>query len=1621
MMKQDRLLGRLLCLLFCFSLAGTSWAQPGTANSTNGAVIDLVVKETPGERGSLTLTWYAPATLRHFVIHYRENGSDKVKDISVSDQRQFILDGIDSEQDYHISVTAVNELQQKLATSPTTDWLGTASRWRIAQEQQQAAAAAAAAVPNLDVTLRSLASNNFPFIYTTVAVDTGGQPVGGLTTPSFTAHEDGRLQTDFFDVTAPQQGGILDFIFLIDNSGSMGPEQQQVRDNIKAFVDSLVARNIDLRLGLVRFGQAAGSGQPILVNNGVMTDNVALFKSWLDQMTTDGSVEPGLLAVERAATQYSFRTGSQRHFLLITDEENNGGGTLAQAIAACHNNDVTVHTAVDCNALASDMHYCNANSIRGATNGLLFNVVGPYSDILNALTIVIRNAYIVRYRTDNPVHDGVQREVRITVNAFGQSDFVIGYYTPGAAPQIVRTPATVNLSNTAQVAGINLTIAAEITDAAAPFVQSATLYYRKTGTATYTSKPMTLTSGNVYSAVIFGSSVQTPGIDYYITATDGQVTTSDPAVDPASVPYQIAVLPNQPPQIVHTPVASAPLGQSIAVSAQVTDNTNFLSSVTLYYRRFGTLLYQNTAMNPTGGNTYAASISGVEMTLAGLQYYIRAVDNHGLASVHGPHYISPESPCITFTDDFNDGNANGWQPDTPSQWTVTNIDGDPAYCLSIADAVSDEFSVLASNRVSDFSLTLSAKTTAGDNKNFFILFGVQDLSAPKRDGYYLQFGVLGVRLYRIVANNGTEIAFHPQDFASDNAFHHIAILRSSVNLKVYGDGALLLDLNEAAFLSGYIGFGSFKSTACFDDVWLRSGGNSFSDNFNDGDAKGWQPLTPSRWQVSTDAGNPRYFLNRSDYNSPDDKRLGELSLVDGNVWGDFVFECDAKSADAAVGNPGADLSVIFGYQDFDSYYYVNFNGEPGFTEIHRIHDGGPRVTLATYNAPTFNDGNYHKLRIERRGTQILAFFDGALILSGNDGFFGQGQIGVGSFNDSGYFDNVVVNGCTVGGLPNLTATALTYNPDTFRPGDPINITGTVINDGAGSAGQDIRINVFLTDIPTEPDYTLLVHSFLIPSLPAGTVWNFSEVGTIPRGTAPNNYYLWMNVDVDNHNQETREDDNSLRTNTQLTVLPPPATIKPVVPNPVTSCAEFYVEIRVENVVNLFGLSFELHYTNTAHVNYVSTENGGFLGNDVLLYPTPDDPAGKIGIGITRKAGQPGSTGSGVVVRVKFTSPSSTPNNTPVTFSLQSITANDPANNPITLTSTNASTAMRCGISVWPGDTNNDGIVNQADVLPLGLYWNYSGPARAGGSCNWSGQLASPWTPVAATYADANGSDRVNQADVLCIGLNWNRTHSSATTLPQDVAANGLAKPVLACLELETLSAALAPGSEFEWLVLAAGADNLFGLAFELRSDRPDWIEILAAEPHAMFGDEPLFYAHFAENGTTGIGISRKAGQTGLQGEGAVLRLRGRISSTAPLGEVITLSLQNIVALEASGQQAALASSTLQLTVGGAANVAIQRSSRTVTEYRLYQNFPNPFNPETMIQYDIVQPGIVTLQIFNAVGQEVRRLLEEVQTPGAYEIRWDGRDGQGEVLSSGVYFYRLQAGDFVQIRKMALVQ
>jgi hypothetical protein len=92
-----------------------------------------------------------------------------------------------------------------------------------------------------------------------------------------------------------------------------------------------------------------------------------------------------------------------------------------------------------------------------------------------------------------------------------------------------------------------------------------------------------------------------------------------------------------------------------------------------------------------------------------------------------------------------------------------------------------------------------------------------------------------------------------------------------------------------------------------------------------------------------------------------------------------------------------------------------------------------------------------------------------------------------------------------------------------------------------------------------------------------------------------------------------------------------------------------------------------------------------------------------------------------------------------------------------------------------------------------------------------------------------------------------------------------------------------------------------------------------------------------------------------------------------------------------------------------------------TEFSVSQNYPNPFNPETVIGYSLPTASEVEITVYNITGQRVTTLLSGHKSAGNHEVRWNGRDESGSPVASGVYLYRISAGDFVETRKMLLMK
>ncbi|GAB4162172.1 MAG: hypothetical protein Tsb009_39270 [Planctomycetaceae bacterium] len=189
----------------------------------------------------------------------------------------------------------------------------------------------------------------------------------------------------------------------------------------------------------------------------------------------------------------------------------------------------------------------------------------------------------------------------------------------------------------------------------------------------------------------------------------------------------------------------------------------------------------------------------------------------------------------------------------------------------------------------------------------------------------------------------------------------------------------------------------------------------FRDEFNNGKADHWEPTDPTAWRVIRQGRNYVYnqFKKRSKYKPPVRSPYNR-SLVKGIHVGSFVLDVHVQSTHKDYGH--RDLCLFFGYQDNAHLYYVHLGKK---TDDHAnqifIVNGKPRTKISTKTTPGTNwDDEWHHVRIVRdvNSGKIEVYFDDMSnpVMKANDKTFTWGRVGVGSFDDTGNFDRVLLYG-----------------------------------------------------------------------------------------------------------------------------------------------------------------------------------------------------------------------------------------------------------------------------------------------------------------------------------------------------------------------------------------------------------------------------------------------------------------------------------------------------------------------------------------------------------------------------------------------------------------------------------
>ena len=278
-------------------------------------------------------------------------------------------------------------------------------------------------------------------------------------------------------------------------------------------------------------------------------------------------------------------------------------------------------------------------------------------------------------------------------------------------------------------------------------------------------------------------------------------------------------------------------------------------------------------------------------------------------------------------------------------------------------------------------------------------------------------------------------------------------------------------------------------------------------------------------------------------------------------------------------------------------------------------------------------------------------------------------------------------------------------------------------------------------------------------------------------------------------------------------------------------------------------------------------------------------------------------------------------------------------------------------------------------------------------------------------ADVNDDGTVDFSDYVTAAASFGRTAvvpagSKLAITPQRPGVNADTE-----MTLDLAGEKVLVGEEISVTVSMANAKQLNGFGLELTYDA-DKFEFVSAVPAGADllksqGDETPLFKSWPEEGRISV-VNAIIDAGSVSGEGALVTFTFKV--LREFEDNARFEIAQGVVFDADQLQNPVVSL-------GALDV-----QSTPTEFALHQNFPNPFNPQTNIPYDLAESGDVALRIYNLLGQEVRTLVRERQQAGRYTVQWSGMDDRGVSVSSGIYFYQVSvAGKFQDAKRLMLLK
>ena len=631
-----------------------------------------------------------------------------------------------------------------------------------------------------------------------------------------------------------------DIVFLMDNSGSMGDDQEAVENNVVSFVKALGDKGIKAQLGLTRFGQGANNGIAEVVKNGAGSwwnnygntnyDTTAFLNMWRNVNTADGGTERSYDALMDAQVtgNYIFAPGAQRIFILITDESmtNNNAqySTHTDSIVVINQmnaRNITVYSL----GLDREPDRSDYETVARATGGRFYNIRNSFNTILDDIVAQVSGKYEIHYPPTRQVFDGLTRELEIEVTHNGNTLLLTGQeYTPGEAPKIELTQQTLDILHSGIPFEEDSTAPVQICvyDYSEPRPHDGgpdryvKLYYNSVIDTTDTYYELNMTCDSIFgvgdttiwSVNIPGNKVKYPGIRYYIVASDSITATPSPLQNTQYM-WTFAIWPNYAPQLAdstnYADAATADsivkegynIGDIVTFRLHVFDTTVSINHVAMYISSPTNIQFDPKPMTLVGNDIYECTD-----TLKGgnTRYFFMATDNYGVSSMLGtefnPYVIKTEIVNPNYRHDIN--LAGGPPPpfwNAVKKWLGEDLVAGDSIKVYTADLFSEK----------------CVMTVPYDTKSFRI--NGDDPNIAGKDGFFLHdqiiFKVYKARTGKIydaevVYKPGCDITFQ------DNGKSNID------SLMVYGQISTLTENDN--WWSTYAQLGNTSFDIVFDDI-----------------------------------------------------------------------------------------------------------------------------------------------------------------------------------------------------------------------------------------------------------------------------------------------------------------------------------------------------------------------------------------------------------------------------------------------------------------------------------------------------------------------------------------------------------------------------------------------------------------------------------------------------------------------------------------------------------------------------------------------------------------------------------------------------------------------------------